>query len=153
MDTTVLVRSFLENIETNGPCVHCEQEEYDEYDEYVTDEEYEDDGYDEDEIYTEESVNPNNIRAVVRNLIESVENPEYDEEQSLQEVGTSTIKITKNRKLKMLTGLSAVRIAKKKEDPLYSKYKKHRDMALKYKAMLVKKNKSKAKAVARKALR
>ncbi len=153
MDTKILVRSFLENLdELEQPCVNCEQADYDDgYDSYDGDDydDYEDDSYDDDDMYTEnEDVD---VRKEVRNLIESVSSD--NDEEMLSEVGTSTIKVTKKRKLKMLTGLSAIRIAKKKEDPLYAKYKKFRGLALKYKAMLVAKNKSKAKRVAMRAFR
>lgn len=76
-----------------------------------------------------------------------------DLDELLNEVGTSTVRVTRKKKLKMLSGLSSVRVAKKKDDPLYKKYKRYREMALKAKRKLMKKYSSRGKSIARKALR
>jgi len=71
----------------------------------------------------------------------------------LQEVGASTIKMSKLRKIKAFAGLASLQTAKKINDPLYKKYKKLRDMAMSAKRALMKKYKSKGMRTAKKAMR
>lgn len=77
---------------------------------------------------------------------------EKTSDETLTEVGSSTVKISKARKIDMLTGLTAIKMAQKKNDPLYAKYKKFRDVTMKLKKAIAKKYKSKSKRSAKKAL-
>jgi len=71
----------------------------------------------------------------------------------LDEAGTSTIRRTKKTKRKQLAGRSAVRIAKKTNDPLYKKYQKYRKLTLELKKKLMRKYGRKGLAHARKTIR
>jgi len=71
----------------------------------------------------------------------------------LDEVGTSTIRRTKQTKRKQLAGRSAVRLAAKTNDPLYIKYKKYRKLVLILRKKLMMKYGRKGMAQARKSMR
>lgn len=71
----------------------------------------------------------------------------------LDEVGTSTIRRTKQTKRKQLAGRSAVRLAAKTRDPLYIKYQKYRKLTLELKKKLMRKYGRKGLAQARKSMR
>ena len=62
----------------------------------------------------------------------------------------SIVKMDKERKIKMLVGQVAIRIAKEKGDPLYDKYKKYRELYLETKRKIIEKYANKAKQVVRK---
>lgn len=70
----------------------------------------------------------------------------------LDEVGTSTIRRTKQTKRKQLAGRSAVRLAAKTSDPLYIKYQKYRKIMLELKKKLMQKYGRKGMTQARKTL-
>ena len=70
----------------------------------------------------------------------------------LNEVGSSTVRITKKDKVAALSGLESLRLAKEKDDPLYKQYKMFRDKALKIKLKLRKKYLSRGTRAAKKAL-
>lgn len=73
-------------------------------------------------------------------------------DQLLNEVGSSTIRVSAKKKINMLAGASGLRLASKKNDPLFEKYKKFRGIALKIKSLLMKKYGSRGRVIARKAL-
>jgi len=65
----------------------------------------------------------------------------------------SIVKMDKERKIKMLVGQVAIRIAKEKGDPLYDKYKKYRELYLETKRQIIEKYANRAKQVVRKYLK
>jgi hypothetical protein len=71
----------------------------------------------------------------------------------LDEVGTSTIRRTKQTKRKQLAGRTAVRMAQKNKDPLYIRYKKYRAILMDLKKKLMAKYGRKGLSQARKTLR
>lgn len=82
-----------------------------------------------------------------------IETIEEEVTDLLNEISASTVKVSKRTKMHMLTGLSSVRIAKKKNDPVYKKYHKYRNMALMLKRKLMKKYKSRGRKAARRSAR
>ena len=88
-----------------------------------------------------------------KRLIDDLKKSIEEIDQLLNEISASTIKISKKKKLHMLAGLSSVRIAKKKQDPLYKKYHKYRNIALALKRKLMKKYRSRGRKAARRAAR
>jgi len=71
------------------------------------------------------------------------------EEQILNEVGASTVRISKTQKRSRLAGREAIRIAKAKGDPMYFKYRKFRNAALELKRRLMMKYGRKGMQMAR----
>jgi len=66
--------------------------------------------------------------------------------------GTSIVKMDRQRKIKMAVARVAVQLAKQKNDPLYDKYQKYRQLYLEYKAKIVEKYGPKAVQVVRQSL-
>lgn len=85
------------------------------------------------------------------------DNLEEDFESEIQailnEVSSSTVRMTKRRKIKAAAGLASLRLAKKKKDAQYEKYKKHRQRALAAKKKIMNRYRSKGMRSARKAMR
>jgi len=65
---------------------------------------------------------------------------------------TSVVRMDKQRKIKMAVARVAVQLAKEKNDPLYDKYQKYRQLYLETKAKIVEKYGPKATQVVRQAL-
>ena len=75
------------------------------------------------------------------------------EDQILQEVGTSTVRINKTKKRKALAGGNAMHLCKRQNPGLYKRYKKLKDATKKMKEQIMKKYKNKGMAMARKEMR
>lgn len=70
----------------------------------------------------------------------------------INESSTSMIRRTRSDKLTTLAANMAIRIAKDRQDPLYKKYKRFRDLFWTAKKMLVKRYGARGMMVARKAM-
>ena len=46
-------------------------------------------------------------------------------DDNLNEVGTTTVRVTKRTKIRQQTGISAMRLARDTGDPLYRRYKRY----------------------------
>ena len=66
---------------------------------------------------------------------------------------TSTIKRTKDQKIKALVGMLAIKIAQQKQDPLYDKYLKYKQQYMELKQKIIKKYLAQAKKLAKKAIK
>ena len=71
----------------------------------------------------------------------------------IEEVGTSTVRVSKRTKRNMQAGVSAMRIANKKNDPLYKRYMYFRKKTLELKKKLMKKYRRRGPAQARRSMR
>lgn len=80
----------------------------------------------------------------------SEEQLEYEIGNMLEEIGSSTIRMSKKRKIKAFAGLASLQTAKKQNDPLFKKYKIMRARALDAKRKLMLKYRSKGMRAARK---
>lgn len=66
---------------------------------------------------------------------------------------TSMVKMNRNRKLSMVGSSMATGLAKKQNDPLYTKLKKAKEKYTKYKGMIQKKYGNRGAVAARKSMR
>jgi len=80
----------------------------------------------------------------------SEEQLEYEIGNMLEEIGSSTIRMSKKRKMRAFAGLASLQTAKKQNDPLFKKYKIMRSKALDAKRRLMLKYRSKGMRAARK---
>jgi len=71
----------------------------------------------------------------------------------LDEAGTSTIRVTRKKKMRQVAGKSAINMAKRRRDPLYAKYTKYRKLYLDAKNAIKRKYGRRGMQHARKALR
>lgn len=78
---------------------------------------------------------------------------DFLDDKIITEVSASTVRYSKKSKRNRFAGKSAMGIAKKMNDPLYKKYKKHRQMALDTKEKIMRKYKRKGMQIARKRMR
>lgn len=78
---------------------------------------------------------------------------DFLDRDTIHEVGTSTVRVTKNVKRKQLGGRTAIRMAEKRKDPLYIRYHKYRKLTLELKKKLMRKYGTRGYAAARKSMR
>ena len=64
----------------------------------------------------------------------------------------SVVVLDEQRKIKMLVGATAIKLAKEADDPLYKKYESARKKYLEYKTAIIKKFGKKASQVVKKAI-
>jgi len=74
-------------------------------------------------------------------------------ENSLEEIGSSMVKVTKKTKRQRFAGSMAMKIAKDRNDGSYKMYQKHRTLMLKFKSKIMQKYGKKALSQARKTMK
>lgn len=73
-------------------------------------------------------------------------------DDTLNEVGTTTVRVTKKTKINQHAGISAMRLARDSGDPLYTRYRKYKEMYLALKNKILTKYARRAIRIARKEL-
>ena len=74
-------------------------------------------------------------------------------DDNLNEVGTTTVRITKKTKIRQQSGISAMRLARDAGDPMYRRYKKYKKLYLDTRKKILSKWGRKGRREARRMLR
>lgn len=72
---------------------------------------------------------------------------------NLNEVATTTVRVTKRTKVRQQTGISAMRLARDAGDPLYRKYRRYKEMYLEVRRKILNKYGRRGRRLARKMLK